>query len=127
MDYFAGKYRSLYTSAPTECSELDIIKWQINEVCDEQTLDSCRVTPVDVKHAISKLKKGKKRWSRLLYVRSPYQCGSDMPYVILAMLCNSMLSHWYNLNQLLLSVIMSIPKDIRNSLSSGDNYRGMYG
>ena len=49
-----------YTNAPTECSELDIIKWQINEVCDEQTLDSCRVTPVDVKHAISKLKKGKK-------------------------------------------------------------------
>ena len=47
-----------------------------------------------------------------------------MPYVILAMLCNSMLSHGYNLNQLLQSVIVSIPKDIRNSLSSGDNYRG---
>ena len=36
-----------------------------------------------------------------------------------------MFSHGYNPNQLLQCVIVSIPKDIRRSLSSADNYRGI--
>ena len=41
------------------------------------------------------------------------------------MLFKSMLIHGYNANDLVLSSIISIPKDIRSSLSSSDNYRGI--
>ena len=36
-----------------------------------------------------------------------------------------MLIHGYNANDLVLSSIISIPKDIRSSLRSSDNYRGI--
>ena len=36
-----------------------------------------------------------------------------------------MLIHVYNANDLVLLSIISIPKDIRSSLSSSDNYRGI--
>ena len=41
------------------------------------------------------------------------------------MLFRSVLIHGYNANALVLSSIISIPKDIRSSLSSSDNYRGI--
>ena len=36
-----------------------------------------------------------------------------------------MLIHGYNANDIVLSSIISIPKDIRSSLTSSDNYRGI--
>ena len=36
-----------------------------------------------------------------------------------------MLIHGYNANDIVLSSIISVPKDIRSSLSSSDNYRGI--
>ena len=47
-------------------------------------------------------------------------------HILLSMLFKSMLIHGYNANDLALSSIISIPKDIRSSLSSSDNYRGIY-
>ena len=46
-------------------------------------------------------------------------------HILLSMLFQSMLIHGYNANDLVLSSIISIPKDIRSSLSSSDNYRGI--
>ena len=37
-----------------------------------------------------------------------------------------MLTHGYNANDLVLPSIISIPNNIRSSLSSSDNYRGIY-
>ena len=44
-------------------------------------------------------------------------------HILLSMLFKSMLIHDYN--DIVLSSIISIPKDIRSSLSSSDNYRGI--
>ena len=41
------------------------------------------------------------------------------------MLINGMLVHGYNADDLLKSVLVSIPKDVRGTLSDTDNYRGI--
>ena len=51
--------------------------------------------------------------------------GGKRLHILLSMLFRSMLIHGYNANDLVLSSIISIPKDIRSSLSSSDNYRGI--
>ena len=38
---------------------------------------------------------------------------------------NAMLTHGFNPEDLLLSTIISIPKDNRGSIKSSDNYRGI--
>ena len=50
--------------------------------------------------------------------------GGKRLHILLSMLFRSMLIHGYNANDLVLSSIISIPKDIRSSLSSSD-YRGI--
>ena len=51
--------------------------------------------------------------------------GSNRMCVILCLMFNSMLTHGYTPDDLLLSTIISIPKDNRNSMSSSDNYHGI--
>ena len=46
-------------------------------------------------------------------------------FVIRCLMFNSMLTHGYTPDDLLLSTIISIPKDNRGSMSSSDNYRGI--
>ena len=50
--------------------------------------------------------------------------GGKILHSLLSMF-KSMLIHGYNANDLVLSSIMSSPRDIRSSLSSSDNYRGI--
>ena len=45
--------------------------------------------------------------------------------VVLSMLMNGMLVHGKNADDLLKSTLVSIPKDVRGSLSDSDNYRGI--
>ena len=51
--------------------------------------------------------------------------ASDKFCVIVGMLINAMLTHGHNPSQLLNIVVKSIPKDIRGSLHSSNNYRGI--
>ncbi len=44
---------------------------------------------------------------------------------IIVMLTNCMLIHGHNSDDLLASVIASIPKNLRSSLNTSDNYRGI--
>ena len=51
--------------------------------------------------------------------------ASDKFCVIVGMLINAMLTHGHNPSQLLNIVVKSIPKDMRGSLHSSNNYRGI--
>ena len=51
--------------------------------------------------------------------------GSNRMFVILCLMFNSMLTYGYTPDDLLLSTIISIPKDNRGFMSSSDNYRGI--
>ena len=46
-------------------------------------------------------------------------------HILLSLLFKSILFHEYSPHELLLSTIVSIPKDVKSSLSSADNYRGI--
>ena len=51
--------------------------------------------------------------------------GGHRLHVLLSILFNVMLQHGYNAKDLILSSIISIPKDMQSSLSSSTNYRGI--
>ena len=51
--------------------------------------------------------------------------GTHKLHVMLCILLNVMISHGYTANDLLFSTIISIPKNLKTSLSSSDNYRGI--
>jgi hypothetical protein len=51
--------------------------------------------------------------------------GCPRLYVLLSLLFNTMLYHGHTANDLLYATIISIPKDMRASLCSDDNYRGI--
>ncbi len=46
--------------------------------------------------------------------------------VLLVLLINTILTHAYNADNLLVSIIASIPKDLRSSLNNSDNYWDIY-
>ena len=51
--------------------------------------------------------------------------GSNKLFIMLSIMFNAMLTHGFNPEDLLLSTIISIPKDNRGSMNSSDNYRGI--
>ena len=52
--------------------------------------------------------------------------GSNKLFIMLSIMFNAMLTHGYNPEDLLLSTIISIPKDNRGSKNSSDNYSVIY-
>ena len=52
-------------------------------------------------------------------------CKGIATEFVLSLLFNSILFNGYSPRELLLSTIVSIPKDVKSSLSSADNYRGI--
>ena len=51
--------------------------------------------------------------------------GSNKLFIMLSIMFNAFLTHGFNSEDLLLSTIISIPKDNRGSMNSSDNYRGI--
>ena len=78
-----------------------------------------------LKHCTKRLKRGKddgnhgftNRIILLMVVRNYFS--------YLSLLFRTMIVHGYNPSDLLLSTIVSIPKDLKGSLSKSDNYRGI--
>ena len=79
------------------------------------------VTSDIIVQCIKRLKRGK---SDGIYgfQSDHYINGGKRLHILLSMLFKSMLIHGYNANDLGFSSIISIPKDIRSSLSSSYNY-----
>ena len=51
---------------------------------------------------------------------------SNKLFIMLSTMFNAMLTHGFNPEDLLLSTIISIPKDNRGSMKSNDNYRDIF-
>ena len=51
--------------------------------------------------------------------------GSNKLFIMLSIMLNAMLTHGFNPEDILISTIISIPKDNRGSMNSSDNYRGI--
>ena len=82
------------------------------------------MTPNLISHCIKQLKKGKSDGS--CGFKSDHLInGGPRLHVLLSVLFNSMLIHGYNARDLIVSSIISIPKDMKSSLCSSNNYKGI--
>ena len=118
---FYEKTKTLFNSVP---SSLDVIKGKVEE--GVQGCNSCdsSVTSKEVRFALSHLKEQKSDghkglWSTLIIHSSPkwQEC--------LAQLITAMLTHGYYAEELLLSTVLFLPKDVNKNVCSSENYRGI--
>ena len=82
------------------------------------------VTPSIIAQCIQQLKK-RKGDGNYGFTSDHLIYGGHRLHVLLSLLFNVMLQHGYNAKDLILSSIISIPNDMKTSLSSSTNYRGI--
>ena len=118
------KYKSLYNSVPTSDSEMQSLYSILNNDIHRDQLQDIYVTSDIVAQCITRLKisKGDGNYG---FKSDHLINGGKRLHILLSMLFQSMLIHGYKANDLVLAYIISIPKDIRSSLSSSDNYKGI--
>jgi hypothetical protein len=120
---FADKYDALYSSATTEAEVISNIKANVSGQCANNG-SLYNVTLDDVETAIRKLNSDKNDGYMKVY-SNHYINGSRKLKICLSILFNMMLYHGYSPATMLKSVIVSIPKNNRASMSDSNNYRGI--
>ena len=123
-DCFRLKYNNLYNSVPTEASCIESVK-----TCILNRIELCSdvasvITPSDVVKAVKSLNPGKGDGFKGLS-SSHIIYGTNRLYILLSFLLRSIVVHGYVPSTMLRSVIVSIPKNPRQSLTTIDNYRGI--
>ena len=83
-----------------------------------------RITVQHVMDAVKNLNRDKNDGSKGLSSNHIIY-GTNRLYVILSLVMQAMIVHNYVPQEMLLSVTVSIPKDIRGGLTSNENYRGI--
>ena len=83
-----------------------------------------RITPFIIEQCIIQLKTGKHDGSEGFNSNHLINGGHRL-HVFLSLLFNCMIVHGHIPKDLLVSTIISIPKDMRASLCKSDNYRGI--
>ena len=118
------KYKTLYNSVPTNDTDLFRLHSIINSGIQINHLQGMAMNPSIIEHCIQQLKKNKDdgnhgfNSNHLIY-------GNQRLHILLSILFNVMLSHGYTPRDLILSTIISIPKDMKSPISNSDNYRGI--
>ena len=90
--------------------------------CDESLIH--RVTSGIMALCITKLKSGKSDRNKGFTSDHLHNSGKRL-HILLSLLFTSILFYRYSPHELLLSTIVSIPKDVKSTLSPADNYRGI--
>ena len=110
---FHEKYKTLYNSVPTSHSDLSNIKNTIVERLHPSEVSNLdRVTPELICHCIGKLKPGKGDGSEGFKSDHLINAGNSLN-VILSLLFRAMVIHGHYPRNLLVSTIISIPKDLK--------------
>ena len=122
---FHEKYKTLYNSVPTSDSDLSNIKNTLGERLHPSEVSNLdRVTPELICHCIGKLKPGKGDGSKGFRSDHHINAGNSLN-VLLSLLFRVMVIHGHYPRNLLVSTIISIPKDLKSSLCNVDNYRSI--
>ena len=122
---FANKYSDLYSSVPTSQDEInDIINSMNDEIAQSECLENVHISVSDVCKAISKLNSRKRDGTKGTYSDHFINCSHKMK-VHIALMLGSMFNHGFTPDDLLESIITSIPKDLKGNLCSDENYRGI--
>jgi hypothetical protein len=113
----------LYNSVPTSKKELDIIRADIASILGD-SVSSIDISVTTISKCVRKLKAGKRDGGHG-FDSDHLINGSVKLFHMISFLFNAMIVHGHTANELLHSTIISIPKNLRSSLCSSDNYRGI--
>ncbi len=118
-EVFANKMESLYHSVPTDPTEIRNIKQIIQKLIqNEDSISECKLNFRDIDCAIMKLNK-KKGDCNYGFYSDHIILSTDKFKTLISMLMKCMsLIHRHSAEDLLASVIASIPKCIRSSLNT---------
>ena len=123
-DLFYEKYNDLYHKVPTNPVDLDNLKKQIeSNLISDDNVYNCFIDIDMVEKAFASLKCNKTDGDSIN--TNLLQNSSHTFKSVIVLLFNSMLVHGFTANDLLLSTLVSIPKNLRASLTSSTNYRGI--
>ncbi len=102
---------------------MDGIRKQLSEnIIHEESLNEFIISVNDIECAIKKLNKKKDDGDKGFY-SDPIIMSTHRFKVLLSLLINTMLTHGYNADNLLIPIIASIPNDLRSRLNNSNNYR----
>jgi len=128
-ELFKSKYEELYNSVSFEQTDIDVLRDDVCSMVHESCLaglcyDNHNVTFHDVSHAAKKLKAGKSDSNDCLTSDHFINAPDDL-YVHIALLLNAMLVHGNSPHDMLMSVLVPIPKNAKKSLRDSTNYRSI--
>ena len=124
MELLLTKYKTLYNSVPTSDDELQHLNCIIDNGISDFKEQGMFSTPDLIHKSILQLKKCKDD-GNVGFKSDHLINGGHCLHVFLSILFNVMITHGYNARDLRISSILSIPKDMKSSLTSSDNYRGI--
>ena len=116
---------TLYNSVFISDDELQHLNCIIDNGISDFKEQGMFSTPDLIHKSILQLKKSKDDGNVGLKSDHLINGGGHCLHVFLSILFNVMITHGYNVRDLRISSILSINKDIKFSLISSDNYRGM--
>ena len=120
-EIFYDKTKTLFNSVP---SNLETIRKWTEDNAVGYCMSDITVTSDEVNAALKHLKEQKSDghkglWSSLIIHSTAKWQG------LLGQLISAMLTHGYYANELLLSTVMFLPKDVNKNICDSDNYRGI--
>ena len=124
MELLLTKYKTLYNSVPTSDDELQHLNCIIDNGISDFKEQGMFSTPDLIHKSILQFKKSKDD-GNVGFKSDHLINGGHCLHVFLYILFNVMITHGYNARDLRISSMLSIPKDMKSSLTSSDNYRGI--
>ena len=123
---FADKYQHLYNSVSYNSEHMSLLKRDIDDkiVHSHSECKSHLINAQDVINMVKELKLNKHDGNKGHY-SNHITNGTHRLHCSISLLFNSMISHGFVPNDLLLSTIIPIPKNKRKSLSKSDNFRAI--
>ena len=121
-ELFASKYKDLFNSSCEDTTTLDDIELLIQDESEKEQF--LPFTIADINQAIAFIKPNKSDGNLGLNSNHMKHSGNSLR-VHLTLLINMCFRNGIMPYDLLISTIISIPKDLRQSLCNSDNYRGI--
>ena len=121
---FSNKYKNLYNSVSYDVNQMNILKTHVSNEIVSHSCESHTVMVHNVVSSVKLLKSGKHDGNKGHFTNHLIH-GTHRLHCFISILFDSMISHRYVPDDMLLSTLIPIPKNKRKSLNSSDNYRAI--
>ncbi len=123
---FSDKYKSIYNSVGYDEQQMNHIINTVTNLIVNQNEDDCThcVTVEEVSNAIKKMNINKHDGNHGVYTNH-LKYAPKILHEHLSNVLSAMLTHGYTPYELCIATLVSIPKDLKDSITSSNNYRGI--